>query len=159
MRNRQNRSRLYRRAGGGKALNSRYRSQLEERIANQLIQALGADKLRYESCRITYTRPETFHAYTPDFILPNGIVIEAKGYFPAEDRGKYLNIRRSNPGMDLRFVFSRASTPTRKGAKSTYGDWADRHEFIYAEKHIPPSWYREPINPTALAAIEKGLKL
>ena len=42
---------------------------------------------------IQYEKPATKHKYTPDFVLPNGIIIEAKGIFEREDRQKHLLIK------------------------------------------------------------------
>jgi len=59
-----------------------YRSGLEEEVAFQLSQA--GVKAKYEPIKIKYTIPASEHTYTPDYILPNGIVIETKGRFLLE---------------------------------------------------------------------------
>ena len=82
--------------------------------------------------------------YRPDFRLPNGILIEAKGYFSPRDRRKMLAVRRDNPECDIRMVFQRASNRLTKSKNSiTYGEWADRHGFVWAEGAIPTLWWRE----------------
>ena len=53
-----------------------FRSQLEEKVADLLVE-LNID-YDYETERIPYTIQ---HHYTPDFILPNGVVLECKGYW------------------------------------------------------------------------------
>jgi len=30
-----------------------------------------------------------------------------------------------------------------KGSKNTYGDWCDKHGFLFADKVIPESWLKE----------------
>ena len=61
-----------------------YRSGLEERIAQELLEK-GVE-FEYESLSISYLRPAKKAKYTPDFVLPNGIIIETKGRFLTADR-------------------------------------------------------------------------
>lgn len=81
--------------------------------------------------------------YTPDFLLPNGIIIETKGRFLPEDRRKHLEVRKQHPELDIRFVFSRASAPINKGSKTTYAMWCEKHGFLWADKQIPDDWLYE----------------
>ena len=81
-----------------------FRSGLEEHLANQLEQ-LGVN-FEYETLVVNYDRPAKTHRYYPDFILPNGIIIEAKGRFLTKDRQKHLLVKAQNPELDIRFVFS-----------------------------------------------------
>ena len=115
-----------------------YRSGLEERIAQELIEK-GVE-FEYETLRIDYLRPAKKARYTPDFVLPNGIIIESKGRFVGADRKKHLKIKDQHPFLDIRFVFSNSRAKLNKGAKSTYGDWCDKHGFLYADKRIPDEW-------------------
>ena len=46
---------------------SKYRSGLEEQIAQQL--ELKNINFEYETTTLKYTKPEKVHRYTPDFIL------------------------------------------------------------------------------------------
>jgi hypothetical protein len=119
----------------------RYRSKFESKIAKALV--LCGQKVKYEVEVIEYTIPESNHKYTPDFLLPNGIRIEAKGRLTAEDRKKMLWVKRSNPDLDIRFVFMRGASPIRKGSKTTYGMWAEKNGFKWAEKTIPETWINE----------------
>jgi hypothetical protein len=118
-----------------------FRSGLEESIGRQL-KALGI-KVDYESLKIPYIKPETKHSYTPDFVLPNGIIIESKGRFVVEDRKKHLLIKKQHPDKDIRFVFSNANSKIRKGSKTTYAMWCDKHGFKYSNKTIPQEWIDE----------------
>ena len=65
-----------------------FRSGLEERFGklldNQAIPYL------YEVDRIDYTVKSR---YTPDFSLPNGVIIETKGFFKPSDRSKHIAIK------------------------------------------------------------------
>lgn len=118
-----------------------FRSGLEGKVAEHLT-CLGID-YQYEPYAIPYTQPAKKRKYTPDFILPNGIIIETKGRFLPDDRAKQLMIRESNPDLDIRFVFSNSKAKIRKGSKTSYGDWCDKHGFLYADKLIPEDWIDE----------------
>ena len=99
--------------------------------------------VEYETTKIKYTIPESLHTYTPDFLLPNGIIIESKGRFLAEDRKKHLLIKSQYPDLDIRFVFSNSKTKIRKGSPTSYGDWCTKNDFKFADKLIPEEWLNE----------------
>ena len=115
--------------------NNRYRSGFESKLAHQLKRS-GVD-FEYETLSIEYQRLST---YTPDFILPNGIIIEAKGVWTVEDRAKHLLVREQHPHLDIRLVFMRASNKINKKSKTTYAMWCERKGIKYADKVIPKSW-------------------
>jgi hypothetical protein len=131
------------RLSSNRGLRYGYRSGLEKDVAEQITDA-GFEVL-YEdpSARICYSRPATLHTYTPDFALPNGIIIETKGRFTVEDRAKHLLIKEQCPGIDIRFVFSRSKSPLYKGSPTTYAKWCEKHGFRYADRLIPTSWLKE----------------
>lgn len=80
--------------------------------------------------------------YTPDFILPNGVIVEAKGHFPPEDRRKMLAVRDSNPHLDVRLCFMNADVKLSKAPRAlTYWQWAERHKFLWCEGGIPTTWF------------------
>lgn len=116
----------------------KYRSGLEKRIGDAL-KKLGI-KFKYETLKISYIKPSTPHKYTPDFILPNKIIVEAKGIFSSADRKKHLLVKEQHPDLDIRFVFSNSRSKLYKGSKSTYADWCIRHGFLFADKEIPIEW-------------------
>ena len=121
------------------ALRNGYRSGLEDDISVDL-KKRGVS-FEYETLKIKWTLLEN-KTYTPDFILPNGIIIESKGRFVAADRKKHLRVKEQHPDLDIRFVFSNSRTKLNKGAKSTYGDWCDKYGFTYADKRIPDEWLK-----------------
>lgn len=129
-----------------------FRSGLEERLAEEL--RLQGIPFEFEGVVVEYVkRPAT---YTPDFlILANGILVESKGYFLAEDRTKHLLVKEQNPDLDIRFVFARARNPISKGSRTTYAAWADKHGFKWAEGSIPREWAQEPPVPSRTAAVAK----
>lgn len=117
-----------------------HRSGLEDTIAAQ-IKAQGIAEV-YEQRQIQYTVPASEHIYTPDFILPNGIIIEAKGLFELSDRKKHLLIKAQYPHLDIRFIFQNPKHKLYKGSTTTYADWCNKHGFEYATKLIPASWFK-----------------
>lgn len=119
-----------------------YRSGLEDKLGAQ-IRAAGHSVL-YESLKVPYLIPESVHKYTPDFLLDNGIIVEGKGIFDAQDRAKHLLIQAQHPELDIRFVFTRSSSPITKGSKTTLADWCRKFGFKFADKEIPASWFKEP---------------
>ena len=123
--------------------NNRYRSGFESKLANQLKRS-GVD-FEYETLKIEYRKVST---YTPDFILPNGIIIEAKGVWTVEDRKKHLLVREQHPHLDIRLVFMNAANKIRKGSDTTYACWCEKKGIIYANKIIPKTWLsQQRINP------------
>lgn len=100
-------------------------------------------ELEYEpsDSHLSYNRPSK---YLPDFRLPNGVLIEAKGYFKSSDRTKMLRVREQNPSYDIRFVFQRANNTLTKAKNSkTYWQWAEQHGFQWAEGKIPTKWWEK----------------
>mgnify|MGYP000960088950 FL=1 len=129
--------------GTAHGLKHGYRSGLEDKVSKQL-QESGVS-FEYETLKIQYEVNET-RRYTPDFILPNGIIIETKGRFVAADRKKHLLIQQQHSHLDIRFVFSNSRAKLSKGAKSTYAEWCEKHGFLYADKEIPQEWLHETTN-------------
>ncbi len=119
-----------------------FRSGLEDSIAAKLTSEGVA--FSYEEKVLAYVKPVSSHNYTPDFVLlSNGIVIESKGRFLLEDRKKHLLIRAQHPSIDLRFVFSNSKTRINKRSPTTYGMWATKNGFQFADKFIPQAWIDE----------------
>ena len=114
---------------------SRYRSGFEQTLANQLKRSGVA--FEYETVKLEYRKVAT---YTPDFILPNGIIIEAKGVWTVEDRTKHLLVREQHPHLDIRLVFMNAFNKIRKGSNTTYARWCEKKNILYANKQIPKQW-------------------
>ena len=123
------------------AIKNGYRSGLEEDLAESL-KARGV-KYTYEETKIRYVQPATEHQYTADFELENGIIIESKGRFLVADRKKHLLIKRQQPHLDIRFVFSNSKQKISKASRTTYADWCNKNGFLYADKEIPDSWIKE----------------
>lgn len=129
-----------------------YRSGLESKVAAEL--AAAGVKSAYESIKVHFTQPEKRRSYTPDFPLPNGIIVETKGRLETDDRQKHKFIKDQHPDLEIRFVFSRSKSKLTKGSPTTYADWCRQYGFKFADVSIPSSWLREPANPAWLAAIQ-----
>jgi hypothetical protein len=126
---------------------SNYRSGFEATLANQLKR--GGVSFQYETLQLEYTKTAT---YTPDFILPNGIIIEAKGLWTVEDRTKHLLVKAQHPHLDIRLVFMNAFNKIRKGSNTTYAAWCEKKNIQYANKTIPKSWLSQPPTNPAISA-------
>ena len=121
------------------------RSKAEEKVARQLE---AADvPIEHEEVSLEYT---VVHKYIPDFRLPNGILIEVKGWTEnwasGADRTKMIQVRDEWMGIDLRIVWSStrfANAPIRKGSKTTNEQWARKNGFETAIATIPEAWLEE----------------
>lgn len=137
-----------------KPVRKSFRSNLEHRLATQLYD-MGVE-FGYEQEKWDYTLPVhrglcdsclgervmSRRRYTPDFFLPNGIVIEAKGKCTSETRTQLTNIKRCNPDKDLRVVFM-ADNWLTSAHKKRYTDWAISAGFKCAVGSIPKEWLQE----------------
>ena len=119
-----------------KKTSSKFKSGLEEQVA-KLLEGLGVT-YEYESCKVPYTIQ---HHYHPDFILPNHVHLETKGYWSAPDRRKIAAVKRDNPELDLRMVFQAPFNKITKGSKTTYAKWCEKHDIPWTSFHnIPLDW-------------------
>ena len=98
----------------------------------------------YEKLKLKYIRPASEHIYTPDFVLANGIIVETKGRFLAPDRMKHIMVKKHNPELDIRFVFSNSNARISKASKTTYAMWCRKNNYLFSDKTIPKEWLDEP---------------
>ncbi len=131
-----------------------YRSHLEVRVAD-LLTSSGV-RYSYEEWSYEYDYPiprgvcdscggqdiYTERTYTPDFFLPNGIVVEAKGKMTAPVRKKMLAVKASWPDLDLRLLFMR-DNKIHKNSTTRYTEWATKHGFPNSVEPIPQEWVDE----------------
>lgn len=118
-----------------------FRSGLEDLIQQQFDE-LSIDH-KYESLKLEYTIPESKHVYTPDFPVSPHIIIETKGRWVVEDRQKMLLIIKQYPDIDFRMVFYNANQKIKKGSKTSYADWCDKHGIKWAHKRVPDEWIKD----------------
>ena len=115
---------------------SKFRSKLEGRVA-ELLEALKID-YEYESTKVPYVIQ---HHYCPDFLLPNNVLLETKGYWDPADRRKILAVKKDNPDLDLRMVFQAPYNKISKKSKTTYAMWCEKHDIPWTSYHnIPLEW-------------------
>lgn len=134
------------------ALSKGFRSGLED-TTSEYLKSLRI-KFKYEPYRFLYKPQRQFKQYTPDFELPNGIIVETKGLFESADRTKHRDIKAMYPALDVRFVFARPLTRLSKTSKTTYASWCDHYGFLWAAQKIPLEWLNEPHSPARFEAIE-----
>jgi hypothetical protein len=130
-----------------------FRSGLERQIAADL-RAAGIS-YRYEEDVVRYVKPLKPSRYTPDFVLPNGIIIEGKGQFATADRQKHLLVKDQHPDLDIRFVFSNPNQRISKQSKTTYAAWCEAKGFQYAKALVPDAWKHEAPNVWSLSALKE----
>jgi hypothetical protein len=137
-----------------------YRSGLEKVTAAKLTEA--GVPFDFEGQYVRYTVPSREAKYLPDFSFKGcPIILEPKGRFggnykgfgkfrtvgskdaAVKERQKFVLLKEQHPELDIRFIFSRASTPIYPGSKTTYGKWATDHGFLWAEKEVPDAWIDE----------------
>ena len=113
-----------------------FRSGLEEKVAS-LFEELGVI-YEYESTQIPYIIQ---HNYTPDFKLINGIYLETKGYWDANDRRKIKAVKQQHPDIDLRMVFQNPYNTISKRSKTTYAQYCDKLSIPWTSfTNIPIDW-------------------
>jgi len=133
---------------------NKYRSKFEERVAKDL------KNFTYECTTLLYNKRTTrkmvcldcgsSHVlqkakYLTDFRLPNGIYIEAKGWFKASDRTKMESVIKCNPDCDIRMLFQRDgwANPSKT---VKYSEWCDKRKIRYAIGKVPIEWVNEDEN-------------
>jgi hypothetical protein len=135
------------------AIKHGWRSGLEEKVG-AFLASHGVD-YAYEETTLRYNVPPRPAKYTPDFILPNGIIIETKGRWLTADRQKMALVKEQHPALDIRMVFSRSKATISKTSATTYAMWCVKHGFPYADRFPPEAWLSEPPNEASLAALKE----
>lgn len=126
------------------------RSGLEEKVAAYL--KSKNVPFEYETLKIPFIVPAKKRTYNPDFMLPNGIIIEAKGKLDRDVREKMALVIEQNPHLDIRFLFMR-DNKIAKNSKTRYSTWCDKRGIKYAVSEqgiIPAEWIEEALAPPRL---------
>jgi len=129
------------------------RGGLEKRIMEDL--SGQGESFHYEILKIPYQEARN---YIPDFLLSNGIIIEAKGYWQTADRRKIRSVVTQHPELDLRMVFSNSKNRIAKGSKTTYADYCEYLGIPYADGLVPRNWITEPYDEDRMAVAQEYLK-
>ena len=103
-----------------------FRSKLEEKVADLLVD-LGV-KYEYETTKVR--RRVIQHIYTPDFVLPNGVVLEWRGYWEPADRRKIRGSEEKVADLDLRMVLVYKISKKSKQPKSVTYPARDIPDFV-----------------------------
>lgn len=118
-----------------------FRSTSERKVA-LFLDAAGVT-YGYESECLEFIRPAQRCHYTPDFALPNGVLIEVKGFWPPTDRQKIVLVKKSNPEADIRMLFDTPDRPINKGSSTTYGMFCTKQGIPWAKgPQVPDEWLK-----------------
>lgn len=118
-----------------------YRSKYEARVAKKCTK-----RFTYESESIPWQPP--VKKYTPDFVFEKRdggtMFVETKGRFLTADRTKMKCVKEQHPHLDIRILFQNAKVRLSKKSKTSYGEWAEKNGFKWAEGEVlPASWLKE----------------
>lgn len=119
------------------------RSGFEHRVAKFLDSKKV--KYEYETVIIDYEVPASKHKYKPDFVLPNGVIVEVKGRFTPQDRRKMALVIEQHPELDIRLLFMMNNTLS-KSSKTRYTDWCEKRGIkcvVDKDGKIPKEWYKD----------------
>lgn len=100
-------------------------------------------KYGYETEIIEYEVPKSKHKYKPDFILPNGVIVEAKGRFTPADRKKMSLVIEQHPELDIRMLFM-LDNKLSKASNTTYSTWCEKRgikSHVSKAGELPEDWY------------------
>jgi hypothetical protein len=139
-----------------------FRSKLESVVNAQLADSGITFTYEGKLNKIKYIKPVTHHTYLADFLLSNGVIVEAKGFFDVDDRKKHLYIKEQHPELDIRFLFMNANNKLRKGSPTSYAKWCDKNGFLWANKIVPQEWLdfkRPKAELDTIIKILKGMNL
>jgi len=96
-----------------------------------------------QSCGSKDTRKN--RNYRPDFVLGNGIYLEAKGKLTSAERSKIIAILETSDVINLdnyRLLFMRDNTLS-KTSTTRYSEWATKHGIIFhvsSTGEVPKNW-------------------
>jgi hypothetical protein len=89
-------------------------------------------------------------SYTPDFFLPNDVIIESKGRFTPKDRKIAIAMR--DAGRDVRLLFQFDNRLSRS-SKTRYSGWCIKNNIMKVDNNdnAPQTGNRYPRNPNGAA--------
>lgn len=131
-------------------MTKKLKSGFEKKVAAYLEQ--NKVPFEYETLKVKYVVPTKNRTYNPDFILPNGVIIEAKGKLDRAVREKMALVIEQNPDLDIRMLFMR-DNKIAKNSKTRYSDWCKKRGIPYAiseSGHIPDEWRADALSSPSL---------
>lgn len=125
-----------------------FKSKFEAVVGDYLTNNNEKGELHYEVDALKFIQPEVQRSYKPDFKIADNVYIECKGIFSVEDRKKMLWVKEQHPEKTFYLLFYNAYQKLRKGSKTTYAEWCDKHGFIWADwfksgRTIPTEWFNK----------------
>lgn len=134
---------------------NKMRSKFEKQIAKELHEKGIA--YEYEIMQLEYQEPIRKNLascgdcgstnllrtgwYTPDFILPSGLIIETKGRFTAADRRKMLAVKFAHPELRIVMLFMR-DNKIHRNSNTYYSDWCMANDYEYAIGSPHKEWLK-----------------
>jgi hypothetical protein len=116
----------------------KYKSGLELTFAEQAT-SKGLP-FEYEPTRFPYRRPSH---YVPDWRIAEGVYIETKGYLAPFQRQGLLAFKQEYPQVRILLLFGNSQNRLNKKSKTTYGEWATKSGFEWADirEGLPTHWW------------------
>lgn len=117
-----------------------FRSGLEYEVAQALLESGREAQYEPRDRQVEY-QPKA-KRYLPDFVLPNGVILEVKGRLTQADRTKHLLLKEQHPELDIRFVF-KVDNKLSKSSTTRYSEWCEKNGFPYCfvGEGIPDEWF------------------
>lgn len=122
-----------------KVIQTPFKSKFEQQVREAL-----PNSVEYEPEALPFVQPAVKRKYIPDWKVRDGVFIETKGKLTAEDRKKMIWVKEQYPTYTFYMLFMNASNKIRKGSPTTYGDWASKSGFEWADFRdgIPKKWLK-----------------
>ena len=114
-------------SGTRKFKNYGVRNRLEQKVLD-ILSSTCSDFAGYETDKLRYIKPESYHIYTPDFKVGD-TYYETKGIWDSDDRKKMLLVKDQYPNNTFVLVFYNPNYRIYKGSKTTYAAWCESHGF------------------------------
>lgn len=100
-------------------------------------------KFKYEEDKITFVEPAKVRTYIPDLSIGDGLIVEIKGRWTAQDRRKMGYVIEQNPDLDIRMLFDKDNTISNN-SNTRYSDWCTKRNIKFAIGNtIPEEWINE----------------
>ena len=113
------------------------RSGLEDKVE---------DALREQGFNPEYEKesfPYVLHRkYRPDFKIGD-VHIEVKGWWPSDQRQKFLSVVINNPDLKIFVAIQRPHQTLNKKSKTTYAQWATRYGIAWCPIPIPKEFLEQ----------------
>ena len=118
----------------------KYKSRLELFFAT-LCEKNGVS-FEYEAVRFPFVKPSH---YVPDWRIGKNVYIETKGYLAPSDRAKLVAFGEQWPDIRILLLFGNASNKLNSRSKTTYGQWATKAGFEWADIRdgLPLHWWKK----------------